>query len=174
VGTKDARRRGYIEARPNGTFRAVVFAGTDALTDRDRYIKRTAPTRREGEKLLAKLQNEVDERRHSQASITLTQAMDQWLEVARHEASTRERYDELIRLYLTPVLGKRQLVEIDPQTLERLYSRLRDCRRSGLRDRGMSAADRRRRLGAICGAGRARRRRVWRRRSESTSAPPIR
>jgi hypothetical protein len=61
VGTKDARRRGYIEARPNGTFRAVVFAGTDALPDRDRFIKRTAPTRREGEKLLAKLQNEVDD-----------------------------------------------------------------------------------------------------------------
>jgi hypothetical protein len=75
VGTKDARRRGYIEARPNGTFRAVVFAGTDALTDRDRYIKQTAPTRREAEKLMAKLQNEVDERRHSQASITLTRRL---------------------------------------------------------------------------------------------------
>jgi hypothetical protein len=49
--------------------------------------------------------------------------------VARHEVSTRERYDELIRLYLTPVLGKRQLVEIDPQTLERFYARLQECRR---------------------------------------------
>lgn len=75
MGTKDARRRGYIEARPNGTFRAVVFAGTDALADRDRYIKQTAPTRREAEKLMAKLQNEVDERRHSQASITLTRRL---------------------------------------------------------------------------------------------------
>lgn len=122
MATKEARRPGYIEARTNGTFRAVVFAGTDALTGRDRYIKRTAPSRREAQKLLAKLQNEVDERRHPQTSLTLTQAVDQWLEVARHEASTRERYNELIRLYVTPVLGKRQLAEIDPQTLERFYS----------------------------------------------------
>jgi hypothetical protein len=87
------------------------------------------PTPRDAEKLLAKLQNEVNERRYSQASITLARAIDQWLEVARHKASARERYYELIRFYLTTVLGKCQLVEVDPQTLERLYSRLQDCRR---------------------------------------------
>ncbi|MBA3743959.1 tyrosine-type recombinase/integrase [Sporichthya sp.] len=128
MATKKRRARGHIEERPNGAFRAIVFAGADAISGRDRYIKRTAPTRGEAEKLLTKLQNEVDERRHSRASITVSAAVEQWLEVTRHEASTRERYDQLIRLYINPVLGKLQLAALDPETLEKLYARLLNCR----------------------------------------------
>ena len=142
VAATDRRRRGHIEARPNGSFRAIVFAGTDSVTGKDRYLKRTAPTRREAEKLLTKLQNEVDERRHTRSSVTVQAAVDQWLEVAKHEASTRERYDQLIRLYITPTLGKAQLADIDPEKLEKFYARLLRCRKlcDGARIKGHTCA----------------------------------
>lgn len=128
-GVPEARLRGHIEERPNGTFRASVFAGRDLLTGRKRYLKQTHPTRKLAERALTKMQNDVDEQRHPRTSITLTQAIEQWLGVVRHEASTRERNDQLIRLYIKPVLGGLQLAQVDAETLERFYARLLGCRR---------------------------------------------
>ena len=36
------RARGHIEERPNGKFRAVVYAGKDPFTGRDRYLREQA------------------------------------------------------------------------------------------------------------------------------------
>jgi hypothetical protein len=44
-------------------------------------------------------------RRGPKTAITVRQAITQWLEVAELEVTTRERYDDLIRLYILPALG---------------------------------------------------------------------
>jgi len=58
----------------------------------------------------------------------------QWLEVADHEKSTRERYDQLIRLYVEPTLGTMQAGQVDAELLERFYARLTNCRQLAAAD----------------------------------------
>ena len=58
----------------------------------------------------------------------MSQALAQWLEVADHQVTTRERYDDLIRLYLEPTLGSSRSSAVDAQVLERFYARLQRCR----------------------------------------------
>lgn len=55
-------------------------------------------------------------------------AIDQWLEVAKLEPTTRERYDDLIRLYILPTFGDMQAGKLDAELLERFYARLQRCR----------------------------------------------
>jgi integrase len=56
------------------------------------------------------------------------QAVAQWLEVAKLEDTTRERYDDLIRLYVIPTFGAMPAGKVDAELLERFYSRLHRCR----------------------------------------------
>jgi hypothetical protein len=50
------------------------------------------------------------------------------LEVAKLEDTTRERYDDLIRLYILPTFGEMQAGKLDAELLERFYARLEKCR----------------------------------------------
>ncbi|ASU77506.1 hypothetical protein CDG81_03365 [Actinopolyspora erythraea] len=72
--------------------------------------------------------SQVDEKRHPRSNVTVSQVLEQWLEVARHEDSTRERYQDLIRLYIEPIFGATAAARIDAELLERCYARLRDCK----------------------------------------------
>jgi len=56
---------------------------------------------------LTRLQRQVDEDRHPKTTITVRQALRQWLDVSELEDTTCERYDDLIRLYILPTLGDR-------------------------------------------------------------------
>lgn len=124
---RQRRPRGHIEERPNGSFRAVVYAGIDPLTRKPRYLKKTAPTSAQAAVELTKLQNQVDEQRHPRSGITVGQAIEKWLEVAELEESTRERYEGLIRIYLAPTFGAMPAAKLDAELLERFYARLRRC-----------------------------------------------
>ena len=108
VRSRPRRRRGYIEALPSGSFRAVVYAGTDPLTRDDIRLRETCRTRVEAEKALTRLQGQVDDNRHPKSSITVATAVEQWMEVADLEVTTRERYEDLIRLYIVPTFGDLQ------------------------------------------------------------------
>jgi hypothetical protein len=83
----------------------TVYAGTDVLTGKMRQLRETAPTYAEANKILTKLQRQVDEDRHPKSDITVRQAIEQWLGVVDLEQTTRERYDDLIRLYILPTFG---------------------------------------------------------------------
>ncbi|MDD7942517.1 hypothetical protein PHK61_29305 [Actinomycetospora lutea] len=96
------RRRGWIEQLPSGSHRAWVYAGTDPLTGRPRRLRKTVGTYAEAEKALTRLQRQVDEDQHPKSEITVRRAVEQWLEVVELEDTTRERYDDLIRLYVLP------------------------------------------------------------------------
>ena len=113
------RTRGHIESLPSGSYRAVVFAGIDPL-------RRTAP--RYLREALTKLQAQVDEDKHPKSNITVREALERWLEVVALEDTTRERYDDLIRLYIMPTFGHLPAAKLDAELLERFYARLHRCR----------------------------------------------
>ncbi len=122
------RQRGYIEQLPSGSYRAVAYAGVDLLTRRPRYLRRTVESYDDAKKALVKLQNEIDEGKAPKSDITVRQTIEQWLEVAELEDTTRERYQDLIRLYILPTFGHLQAAKLDAELLERFYARLHRCR----------------------------------------------
>jgi integrase len=104
-----------------------VYAGTDPLTRRPRYLRATAKTFAAAEVVLTKLQRQVDEDAHPKTAITVRQAISQWLEVADLAETTRERYEDLIRLYINPTFGDLAAGKLDAEVLERFYARLQRC-----------------------------------------------
>jgi integrase len=122
------RPRGLIEELPSGSFRARVYAGVDPLTRKARYLRETHKTYAAAEVALTRLQGQVDEDRHPRGDLTVRQAVTQWLEVVDLADTTRERYEDLIRLHILPVLGDRLADKLDAQVLDRLYARLQQCR----------------------------------------------
>ncbi|MFE2869357.1 tyrosine-type recombinase/integrase [Embleya sp. NPDC059259] len=122
------RPRGYIEQLPSGSWRAVVYAGIDPLTKEPRRLRETCPTEPEAEKAKTRLQALVDARQHPRSRITVADLMTKWMEVAEHEDSTSERYEQLNRLYIVPTLGAEQAATVDAELLERFYARLRLCK----------------------------------------------
>jgi integrase len=72
--------------------------------------------------------NEVDERRSPKTKATLNQLLDEWLEVAELEPSTRVGYVRKLDCHVRPVLGEVKLERLDARTLENLYAALRRCR----------------------------------------------
>lgn len=125
---RQRRPRGHIEKLPSGTYRARVYGGIDPLTRRRRYVMETAPTYDLAEKALTRLQGQVDEDKHPKSNITVRQAIEQWLEVVVLEDTTRERYEDLIRLYVMPTFGTLPAARLDAEHLERFYARLHRCR----------------------------------------------
>ena len=83
-------RRGNIEARGGG-YRIRVYAGVDPVTRKEIYLKETIPAgpnaKRQAEKALTRLQNQVDERRAPRTSATLDQLPDR--QQCRHRAPGR-------------------------------------------------------------------------------------
>jgi integrase len=71
---------------------------------------------------------EINEDRHPKSNITVGQAIDQWLDVADLAETTRERYLDLIRLYIRPAFGQLPAGKLDAELLERFYGRLQRCR----------------------------------------------
>jgi integrase len=127
------RGRGYIEELPSGSFRAVVPAGMDPLTGRRRPVRETAKTYGEAEVLLTRLQRQVDEDQHPKSAVTVGEAIERWLEVAELEETTKDRYEDLIRLYILPTFGSMQAGRLDAELLERFYARAAEVPRSVLR-----------------------------------------
>ncbi|MDT4914309.1 MAG: integrase [Pseudonocardiales bacterium] len=122
------RPRGHVEQLPSGTFRAVAYAGVDPFTGKDRYLKRTAPTWDAAQVTLTRLMGEIHEERHPKSNISVGQVLDQWLDVATLAETTRDRYLDLIRLYIRPTFGDIPAAKLDAELLERYYARLQRCR----------------------------------------------
>jgi integrase len=128
VPPRKRRPRGHIEELPSGSFRAIVYGGADPLTGKERRLKATAGSYAEAEVALTQLQRQVDEETHPKTALTISQAIAQWLDVAKLGETTRERYDDLIRLYIAPAFGDLLAAKLDAEMLERFYARLQQCR----------------------------------------------
>jgi hypothetical protein len=101
------------EGRSSGSWRAIVYAGKDPLTGKRRLLRESAPTYADAKVVLIKLQRQVDEDQHSKTAITVARAVEAWLKVAELAATTRERYDDLVRVYITPTFGELSAAKLD-------------------------------------------------------------
>ncbi|MBN9112819.1 MAG: hypothetical protein J0I34_29030 [Pseudonocardia sp.] len=105
------RNRGEIESLPSGSFRVRVYAGIDALSGKRNYLVETVPAgpkaEAEAERVRVKLVNQVDERRSPRTKATVNQLMDRYLELLDVEETTKERYEQAIRVHIRPLLGDR-------------------------------------------------------------------
>jgi hypothetical protein len=129
VSATHRRRRGYIEQLPSGSWRAVVFVGSDPFNGKPRYLRETATSYDAAEVAPTKLQRQVDEDQHPKTKITVRQAVEQWLDVADVQDTTRDRYEGLIRLCIFPIFGDTMAAKLDAELLERFYARLQRCRK---------------------------------------------
>jgi integrase len=128
VPPRKRRARGHIEELPSGSFRAVVCGGTDPLTRKPRYLRETTTTSNQAEVALTRLQRQVDEDAHPKTSLTVGEAVTQRLEVAKLEDTTRDRYDDLVRLYIRPTFGDLPAAKLDAEILEKYYALIQRCR----------------------------------------------
>ena len=116
-----------------GSLQVRVFAGVDPVTRRDRYLSETVKgtdraARREAEKVMARLQAEVDGQRSAQSSVTLGYTLDEWLKTVEVEDSTRDGYIGYIERNIRPALGAVPISKLSTRTLETFYAELRRCR----------------------------------------------
>jgi integrase len=126
------RRRGSVRVR-GGSLQVRVFAGVDPVTGKDRYLSESVkgtdrPARREAEKVMGRLQAEVDGQRSAQSSVTLGYTLDEWLKTLEVEDSTRDGYVGYIERNIRPALGAVPIAKLSTRTLETFYAELRQCR----------------------------------------------
>jgi hypothetical protein len=129
------RPRGHIRELPSGSFQAIVYAGVDPLTGKERYLRETSRTYDQAEVSLTRLQAQVDEDRHPKSGITIGQAVTQWLDVVDLEDTTRERYQDLIRIYIAPTFGDLAAAKLDAELLGRSTRASSDVERSAMAKR---------------------------------------
>jgi integrase len=126
------RQRGEIETLPSGSLRVRVYAGIDALTGKRHYLVETVaagPTAAgEAEMVRRRLVNQVDEQRNPRTKATVNQLMNRYLELLDVEETTRERYEEVIRVHIRPLLGHLPVARLDGETLDSYQAVLRRCR----------------------------------------------
>jgi integrase len=116
--------RGHVRKRGESSYQAIVYAGIDPVTKRQRYLRETARTQREAERALTRLLGQVDEQRTPNTSATVGYLLDRWLELAQLELTTRDTYQAYIRRHVRPALGAMPLRKLTVDVLDRFYLRL--------------------------------------------------
>jgi len=144
--------RGHVERLRSGGYRAVVYAGIDPVTRKQRYLKQTCRDETAATIALGGLLKQAEAQRVPDRAATVGQAFQRYLEVADLEVSTREAHEGYIRRTIGPVLGDVPLRKLRTDTLDALYASLRKCSRlcSRLR-RTEHYADGEHACGARCG-----------------------
>ena len=131
-GTAGDRCRGSVRARSGG-LQVRVFAGIDAVPGEDRYLTETVrgtdrAARREAEKVLARLQAEIDGQRTARTGVSLGYVLDEWLRPVELEDGTRETDVGYIERTVRPALGAVSIAELTARTFQTFYAELRRCR----------------------------------------------
>jgi integrase len=116
--------RGHVRKRGDSSYQAIVYAGIDPVTKRQRYLRQTAHTQREAERALTRLLSQVDEQRTPNTNATVGYLLDRWLELAQLELTTRDTYQAYLRRHVRPVLGGMPLRKLTVDVLDRFYLRL--------------------------------------------------
>jgi hypothetical protein len=120
--------RGYL-VKKGDRYYAVVYEGTDPLTQKERRSWAAAGTsRREAERVLA----ELVQARNSRSPVfpgrmTLaTYLTESWLPARRSSLrrSTFDRYEREIRVHINPLLGRISLHRVRAAELDALYEAL--------------------------------------------------
>lgn len=127
------RTKGSIQELPSGALRVSVYAGIDPVTKRRLYLKETIPAstpklEQEADKVLRRLQVQVDERRQPRTNATVRQLVERHLELARLEETTARRYHGLLKNHIEPLIGSEKVGRIDADILDSFYAELQRCR----------------------------------------------
>ncbi|GAA2897508.1 hypothetical protein GCM10010472_64980 [Pseudonocardia halophobica] len=75
-----------------------------------------------------RLVTQVDEQRNPRTKATVNQLLDRYLELLDVEDTTRDRYEQVIRVHIRPRLGPLQVARLDGELLDSYYAILRRCR----------------------------------------------
>jgi integrase len=124
-----ARKTGQIVGRGRSRWLVRVYLGRDRETRKRRYHNRMVhgPVRH-AQIYLNKVLREHDLGRQLQdAEITLNEYLDRWLETAakpRLREKSYRSYESLLRRYVRPTLGARNLAAIFPLDIQAVYQRL--------------------------------------------------
>ena len=127
------RRKGSIQTLPSGALRVSVYAGIDPVTKRRHYLKETIPAatpkiRDEADKVMRRLQVQVDERRQSRTSATVGELVTRHLELARLEETTARGYRGHVKNHILPLIGDTKVGAVDADVLDSFYAELLRCR----------------------------------------------
>jgi integrase len=122
--------RGTIRQRAKGSWTIQVYAGRDTVTGKKLRIARTVRgTKKEAELALAKLINAVETGVDFNATkMTFGEYVDRWLKSKDKKVrpKTIQRYSDLMRLHIVPVIGGIQLLKLKPLHLEKVYEEASD------------------------------------------------
>ncbi|WP_224401813.1 tyrosine-type recombinase/integrase [Pseudonocardia sp. ICBG1034] len=132
AGRSRGRPRGTIEELPSGALRVSVYVGKDPISGRRHYLRETVPAgagaKKEAEKVLRRLNHDVDEQRTPRTSATLDQLLDRYLETLDVGATTHRAYTRYLELHVRPFLGRTKAGAVGAEALDSLYAELRRCR----------------------------------------------
>jgi len=119
--------KGYV-ARKGNRWYAVVYAGVDAISGRERRSWHAAGTERaDAERLAARLASERNGRNDSARSLSFGAFLtSRWLPGKRLvlATSTYDGYRRNVERHMLPALGRVRLRQLRPHHLEALYERL--------------------------------------------------
>lgn len=117
--------RGTIRQRAKGSWTIQVYAGRDPATGKKIHIARTVKgTKKEAELALAKLIHSVETGIDFNATkLTFGEYAERWLKSKRTKVrpKTIERYSDLMRLHIVPVIGNIPLLKLKPLHIEKVY-----------------------------------------------------
>jgi integrase len=120
-------RPGHIERLPSGSYRVIVYAGTDPLTGRRLRFRQTVKTEEQAHILLGKMLELVAEGKQPETGVTVAELLRQYMMVAQLDRSTRQTYEGYIRRTIAPALGLIKLRKVRGPVLDMLYARLHQC-----------------------------------------------
>ncbi len=126
-----ANGEGSIYETADGRLRGAI-AWTDAQGKRRRKLV-SGRTRAEVRRALRKVRSEIDQGRGPAPTGTVADFLDAWLVASRQRirAATHRQYEQAVRLYLKPALGRLQLGKMTPSDIEAMTA--------AMVDRGLSA-----------------------------------
>jgi integrase len=119
--------KGHLRRRGNA-WELRAYVGIDPITKRQKYLTRTfRGGKREADEALARFTTEVAGGGHAAQDTTVGDLIRQWLDLARNDLSpsTVRGYEQVIRSYITPTLGRVPLARLKTAQLDRFYSDLR-------------------------------------------------
>src|SRR5262245_47210043 len=131
-------RPGHIERLPGGSYRVIVYAGTDPLTGRRLRFRQTVKTEEQAQILLGKLLEQVAEGRQPETGVTVAELLRQYIAVAELDQSTRQTYEGYIRRTILPVPA--DVCRDDPADPRHVVRRVRYGRPVGV-DRSQPRCD---------------------------------
>jgi integrase len=127
--------KGHIRERSPGRWAIILDVPDPTTGKRRRRWHSFAGTKRQAQIECARLINEIQTDSHVDPSReTVTSFLGRWLEHMQGQVSprTHERYAELVRWNIAPLLGAVALTKLQPPTISRAYSKaLTSGRRDG-------------------------------------------